>query len=340
MLYKTLDDVKSSAGFVAISNSSGSIDILREDLIAAEQEVRRKYLGAATFDLLELQYNSDAIVADTNMDKLLKHTRRYVSHIALQTGAPKLNVNFSKSGITSPKSQTSVPAREWMLQQLKLQLLNSACDHLDNLLRFLEENRAEFLTWDADNSVNTIQRRFFVQSLDEFEKYYALGGSHSTFKALWPIIDHLQERELRGILTDVFYENLITELKTDSVSGENNTLLTKFVKRWLVYKTVYRACELLPVRLTHNGLKTNQFIASYEANSQESKATLKEKEQLQVQMLKDCDELKEDLITYLNQNASAILYSDWFASDKYDDPSDDEDEDNDVNSELSGFYTM
>lgn len=340
MLYKTLDDVKKTAGFVAISHQDKDLGVLKEDLLAAENDVRTNYLGAGQFDSLDTQFNADAIVPDSVTEKLLNHTRRYVSLQALMTGAAKININYTKSGLTSTKSQTSVPAREWMLLQLKSSLLESACKHLDILLRFLEENRASFPLWTGDSSVSLIQRRFLVQSLPNFEKYYGLGGSFVTFKTLWPVIDHVQDRFLSKLLGQDFYDEIIAELNAGNLSALNTVLAEKFLKRLVVYKSIIRACEVLPVQVVHNGIVTNEFIASRETTTQQAKAELKAVELLKNQMIFDAQALIQDTIDYLNKTATDSIYATWFNSDLYDDPTDDDDEDFEINSEIKGFFSM
>lgn len=340
MLYKNLDDLKSSAGFVSFAHKSNSVDVIREDILAAEHDLRMNYLGIGLFDLLQSQFDLDVIVADSAMDKLLAHARRYVSAMALKTGAAKINVDYSKSGLTSAKTQTSVPAREWMLVQLQQSLLQSACTHLDVLLRFLEDNRASFPLWVGDSTVSTIQRRFFLQSLFEFEKYYGLGHSYVTYKTLWPLMDHVQDRYLRKLLGDDFYETILTQLNDGSLVPELVTLKKNYINRIVAYKTIIRACDTLPIKIESNGIVTNEFIANSEANTQTSKAEMSKIRVIKEELAFDVQELQQDLIHYLNKNASDTVYTDWFDSDKYDDPSDDDTEDNEINGEQSGFFTM
>lgn len=340
MLYKTLDDVKNSAGFVSISNKTNDLSILKEDLMAAEHDVRINYLGAAQFDLLDTSFNTDAILAGSDLEKLLHHTRRYCSMMALRSGAAKINVDFGKSGITSPKTQTSVPAREWMLVQLQNSLLQSACTHLDVLLRFLEEKRDVFTLWKNDTNVSLTQRRFFLQSLPAFQKYYGLANSYVTYKALWPIMEHVQERYLSKLLGQDFYDSLIAELNAANISANNNLLLDKYLNRLVAYKTIIRACEILPIRVDYNGIVTNEYIASNETTSQQVKAELNAIRIVKNQLQLDAAELQEDLIAYLNKTASASVFTEWFSSDLYDDPTDDAEEDNEINQENSGFFKM
>ncbi len=338
MLYKTLDDVKSSAGFIAISNNTAGLAMIKEDLLAFEQEVKLKYLGTVQFEALEILFETDAIVPDSIEEQLLFHTRRYISPRALSDGIAKVNVNFGKSGITSPKSQTAVPAREWMLDKLQRQLLDSACKQLDILLRFLDTNRLAFPYWNADASVNTVNRKFFLASLPDFEEKYSLGGSFITFMSLWPVMGHIHDMHLKKVLSAAFYNEIYTEWLIDTVSAENQTLLDDYIYRLLAYRTIERACSTVPLQVAHDGIVTSEFIASYESNTQRAKAEAQAVLSLKTNMKMDADQVMNDMICYLNENATAIVYPTWFASDLYKDPTDDENT-IDKNASQTGWYT-
>jgi len=317
MLYKTLEDVKDSAGFVAISNSSNNFKILKEDLKRVETEVRTKYLGIGQFDLLNTQFNADAIAGGSDTELLLGHVRRYVSYKALYTAAPKLNVNFEKSGISSQKSDNSVPAREWMLISLQKQLLEDACGFLDDLLAFLQEKKDVFTLW-RDGSTYTVNKSHFINSADDFNDYFSIGGSTVTFLSLLPVLTHVEERHIKKLLGTTFFDAIKAEIEAAVISAETQTLLDEYLKRISAYATINRACSTLPVRFQHNGILTNEYVAGFEKGMQKDR--LKEAELLQQRLEADIVELQTDLVDFLNATATDAIYISWFESSLYIDP--------------------
>lgn len=335
MLYKSIEDVKSSAGFVSISEKSGSLDIIKQDLEIAESEITRKYIGQALYDRLNTALQ-EGLTAGSDEETLIEYVRRYVTHKALRSGAAKININYSKSGIQSHMNDTQKPAREWMLTQLRDQLLEDACNHLDTLLYFLQTNTADYPEWTAADQYKS-NKSHLINDLVTFQKFYYLNDSYSTLYAMSAVMGYVEDVQLRRMLGSDFYSAIMAEIAAASVTSSTQALLDRYLYRICVFYTLIRTLQTMTVSFENNGIKINEYITNFESSHNKRQADIKERELLIKQLDKDvCDAIRE-MNTYLNANATEDIYPLWYTSSQYVDPNVEE-EPVIVNRTDSGFY--
>jgi hypothetical protein len=339
MLYTSINEIKNTAGFVSFGTKTTSIDLLREDILAAENELSSKYLGATTFDALQTAYDA-GIIASSFEDKLLAHVQRYVSHKALYSASSKINVQVTKQGIQSHMTDTEKPVREWMLTDLKNQLLNDACYHLDALLSFMEANKAEaFLADWRVSSFYLENKNLIINSLDTFELYYFLNRSYTTFLNLKSVQWFVATIMVKKCLGADFYNAITAEIKAAAVSSDTQTLLDEYIYPITAFYTVARALKVSTVSLENGGIKINEYISNLDSRANQRQADIKERELLAKQLSDDACALIEEMKVFLNANASETMYADWFNSSQYEDPNV-EVEENKRNREDSGFFAV
>lgn len=335
MLYKDINDVKDSAGFATLGSKNAKLDLIREDLIAAENELVRKYLGKTEYSNLQTAFDA-GLEAGSKYHNLLPYVRRYVTHKALRTAAAKLNVKYTGSGLQTHNSNDSKPAREWMLTQLKNQILESACAHLDALLAFLEENKGVYTDWAASDQYKS-NKGHIINSIDVFQKHYYINDSYSTLYALNTAQEYVEDVQIRRMIGSDFYDTIKGEIETNSISSSTKTLLEKHLYRICAFYTVIRSLQTMSVSIENNGIKINEYIANMELTSNQRAADIKEREILIKRLETDCCDLVDQMIAYLNETATDVIFPDWYGSSKYVDPNVESDpvERNNLD---SGFY--
>jgi len=333
MLYTTDNDIKESAGHASLG--TGAIKTLREDIEAIELDLVNTYLGQAEYDKLEAALPS--LEDGSKYHKLLKHVRRYVTAKSLWRGSSKINVQIDNSGISSSMSDTSKPVREWMLTDVKAQLLNDACEYLDMLLSFLENNKEVYTDW-AGSTQYKWNKELLINSLATFEKYYSLNGSHTTYRNLRATMMYVDDVQMQTLLGTAFYASIKNEIST-AVSAETNVILNNFIYRIASFYTIGRALKTMTVSLVNGGVKITEYLAQMESGHNARQAEYKERELLGKQLEEDACMLISDMRKYLNANASDTVYALWKDSDHYEDPNVAV-EKIQVNLKSSGFFGM
>lgn len=334
MLYTDIRDVKDSAGHIQMN---GRIDLLRDDIIAVENDLIQKYIGQALYD--QVHSSKENVVVGTAEYNLLMHLRRYISHKALYRGASKVNVQYTKAGISSEMSDTSKPVREWMLNDVKLQLLNDACEFLDILLKYLQDNSDSLSAWTSSAQYKK-NKLYVINDLGTFEKYYNLNQSYSTFYNLEGTISFVDDVIIRKLLGDAYYTALKAEIANANVSADNQVVLDRYLYRITAYSTVIRAAQTMGVLLLNGGIKVNEYTSTVESGKITRNAEYKEREVLIKRLDTDCLHLGDDLRLYLNTNASESKYAEWFSSDLYEAPVVEEDVEEEEEDTTLGFFSM
>lgn len=333
MLYNDIKDVKNSAGHARLGN--GKIDALREDILAVENELIRKYIGQAQYNAIK--DSMDNITEGSKEETLLMHVRRYVSAKALWRGSSKINVTISKAGISSDMSDSHKPVREWMLTDVKNQLLNDSCEYLDILLAYMHENKDDLEAWTASKQYAKT-RSNLINDLDTFEEYYSLNGSYSTFYNLKATMKHVEDLQISKVVGSAFFIDMKNKIVEGDLDNDFELLLTSYLYRLTVYHTVIRACKTMGVALVNGGVKINEYLQGMENSNVQRQADYKERELLMQELSRNAEDVKCDMYAYLNSAASDTVFPLWKASSLYVNP-DAEVVEVEVNKDESGFFS-
>ena len=130
-LFTTTEELKDF-----LPNTAG--DILEQVLQfvgIAEQQQIVKFIGQATFDDLNADYNADTMSAD--QENLLEQLRKPLAFFAMEYYIPHGQVLISPSGIRINNTDTMKTAFEWQIQQIKWAYHTQAFDMVDRLIKWL-----------------------------------------------------------------------------------------------------------------------------------------------------------------------------------------------------------
>ena len=212
MLLKTISELTTATGFVS---KDLYINAMYPDILFAENKLV-KYLSAAQMADLQTKYDNvvSAPLNDLTADLLAK-CQAFIGYMALCNFASKKNVSFENTGLQSLKTGNSVPVREWMLNDHKAQLIADAWECMDLLLQFLETNKATFTLW-ASSAEYTINKKFIINSLEQFEEHFSLNGSRLTLLALYPSMQFTEQQHIEAAIGKEYFEELKAKIAGDT----------------------------------------------------------------------------------------------------------------------------
>lgn len=331
MIIKTQDELKEAVGFPSLT---GSITSIKPDLLLAEEKLKN-FVSAAQFDLLQSQLDNAAIVPGSDQDVLLSKCRAVVGFLALHNFASKNNVSYEKSGIHSSKTGNTVPVREWMLNDMKGQVLEDAYTCIDYLLAFLESKKDIFTVWAASSSF-TINKSFIVNSLDKFQEHYSLTDSRYTFMLLRPAMRFVEDIHISEAIGMDYFHELKTKIKDGDVTSDDQLIIDSYLTPAVVYHTVARACDTMNLKLSGNGIKNMEYMSTGEQSKSEKAGSAQQIFNLKQTMRDNASLLLSKAVEYLNSKASDILYTTYFNSSAY--TSSTAEESGIVNTSDSGFF--
>lgn len=276
-------------------------------------------LGADLLHWLDAQYEAGTTVNDDSLaGQLLRRVQAPLARIGLSSCLDELQVTISHTGIQIMSTQTHKTAFAWQVASLKKTLCNKGYADMVVLLRWLEENRAaspELQAWAAGPSQNL--RRQLLTSADEFSRFENIGDSWLVFEALRPLLSRQELFVLEPQLGYDFLTELRDQVRTRTVTAENEELLAQFIRPALASSTLARAIPELGLRLTGDGIEL--MVSRIDTdNSKEADAGLDLLLQARGhESQRAADILLEKMRAFLNRSASATRYATYFATGPY-----------------------
>jgi len=309
-LIKTIDEVKNQCSIIELNMNILSL----ASYIGSAEKYIKECLGSALYTALGASYNGTIAVPYI---ALLPYVQKPLANIALYYWINGGQLQVNDKGVQIDHSGASKTAFQWQIDAWKADLEQDGFNGLDELLQFLQDNKATYTTWVADTNAFTINKAFFNPDAVSFHKILAIDNSHRTFKALSPYIQQAHDMELKAMLGDTFYDELKAALLADSLTADQK-LLVPNLKKMEVYYGMAKAVENLRFTVKNNGLRIFETLSTIENAHTSKEATALDANAFARRMTENGNTYSKILEKYLNKNANT--YPTWKASDNYTDP--------------------
>lgn len=295
MLFKTSDEIKKYLP----ANAAFEFFQVEQFINQAEQQFIIPVLGETTFTALNDAYSINSLTPD--QDKLLDKVRYPLANYTYLQYIPFAQVAITASGIHIEVNDQKKTAFEWQINQLRQQLAEAADNGIESLYIFLEKNKAIYTDW-AASAEKTILKECFINTAEEFNKYYNINSSRRLFRTIKGIMQQTEENILAVICKHLF-DAIKAEILAGTVSADNAALL-KFINPAVAFFTVARALIQLDVKLTPEGI---QAFSTSERMTQEVRtpAELQRIANLSHQLTADAEAKLQQLRDFLHQNISS-----------------------------------
>ena len=245
MLFSTPDEIKNflpqNAAFEMQQISSFITDT--EDTLIVDA------IGQAQYDLLHAAY-SNANISGA-LEKLLKKVRRPLANYAYYKYIPFAQLTFSASGIHIEVNEQKRSAFPEMIEKLEDACIEGANTGIENLLKWMEANKADYAAW-TGSTAYTVFKECFINTATEFSDHFNIGNSRRTFLALKGTMKKVEEFSIKPILCSTLFDAIKVEIKSGTVSPSNTALLN-FIKPAVALLTGARALTMPNIEFTSDG---------------------------------------------------------------------------------------
>jgi len=298
-LVKTIDDLKSHIAIDFVSDF-GVIEFAVED---REAELKTKYIGAELWaNLVKVYagtYSNSSSSATAHYEKVLWYCQRIICNYSFLDYIPEGQLHISENGIRIGSTENLKQAFDWQIRQLGEKYHSTAVRNLESLLEYLNENIDVFSDW-TSSPAYVANKKYFINSATEFNDFSVTKLNHTSFLDLIPLISYVGDFYLRSILGDEFFEELQERIKDgEDVDGSmsGSTSLSIMASN---YDKLFYLCK--GVVVNYVGVEASE-MEEYNFNSEkcEQKAS----------------HFTQRLVEFLNNNASATLFTKYFESSKY-----------------------
>ena len=295
----------------------------------AERDFLKPLLGAAEYDTLvtasaSLPYSGNALA-------LYNELKAPLAQMAAYFATYDLDVNITSRGFVVRKTEEEAPASQTRVENFRQSQLRKAMSGFDALLEWLEDNKATYTDWSAGEGYTELKQGF-VNTTAEFQDKVDIGNSRYLFMRLRPYRRRVEDKELKTTLGTALYNEIKAEIVADSISSDNQTLLP-MIHDAVANRAMARGIVMLNLQPTEIGYLM-QGIQHSQTMKMPKQGKNEHIDSLVKQMNADADQAFQDLVKYLNANATSSTYANFFTSDQYVAPDDDEDDDFDRNTDA------
>jgi len=311
MFVKTNNDIQQ---FLPVTDAFNLEDIKPFLLNNAEPDFLIPALSQTQFDALQTRFDNNQVQLTDKEKKLISLINQASLNYALELFLDWAQVNISQDGIHIIVNDTRKTAFQWQIQQVQKQCNQAAYRGLERMLIYLETEKTVFTGWAASSSY-TIFKQCFINTAEEFSKFVNISGSRRTFLSIKPIMQRVEERKVKDTLVSTLYDEIKTQINTDTVSANNKELL-KFIQPAVANLTMADAVNELSLEITDMGIvvsSTSEIIS----NNVKTPVDADRLSSLENKFRKNGEAELQLLDQYLQKNASATVYPLFFSSSRY-----------------------
>lgn len=271
--------------------------------------------------------------SSTCLASLLPYAQDVVAGLSMFEGFGLIEISVGAHGITQNSTDSEKqPIYSSQRVNAKRDLLRQGMNDAEEMLLFLEENKSSecFSGW-AESEERTDMVGHILPTAQMFTQYWSnMGNKRLTYMALRSRMIDVEEQVVRPLLGETLYAQLMGQLKAE-VSTTNAKLLTYL--RPMVAK--FTAARGMPELVLHvEAFGVFHYLTEKNERSTEvlSPADDKRMELVKTELIREAEGLRQDLINYLNENATA--YPLFSASKAYIAPEEDTISDSDSGTEF------
>lgn len=270
MLFKTTLKL---AEYAEINNAV-DFTAAKATIVLAEESHLIPILGKTVYDALNENYT---VATDENTlsipDKnLLERCRKVIGPYFAYYYAPKAEVKLSDAGLRREETNTSKTAFQYQGKNFREACLNEAEIQSENLIAFLEENKADYPDWLSSDEFAKY-RYLFIKTGKEFKDIVTTASPYRNYYVMRFKMEDVEELIIRKEIGDELFVDLKTKAKVDtpSFTDKEKTLLF-YIKKAIAYYTISFAIPFIVVRIDQNGLSVITEAARTSSDEYSSRA--------------------------------------------------------------------
>lgn len=318
-LIKTIEEV---VRYVSL-NTNNDFDKVLPDIEDVEQNIIIPTIGEDFYNEIETAYQDDNLTPE--QVKVKNQLQNCVSNFAIAENIDITQVQISDGGIVRREDTSTKTAYRYQKDEVKQYLLRKAWGCIDNLLKFLEENKDDYPTW-RDSPEATINKELIINDAVVFSEHYFIEQSRLLYNSLRSIIKITEELDLEEVIGEDLLTEIKDEIRDSSVSADNQLLLDKFIYSTLTHLVVFKALNDRVAVLTEKGVLMFEKKAVLDSSRTETTPNDMAMDAKKFYAQNIGNRYMEKLRCYLNENASDLKYATYFDSDKYEEPNPTEEE--------------
>lgn len=224
---------------------------------------------------------------------------------------------LSSGGQREHTAEDGAGARLWVSNLQRDTWYDTGMTEIDNLLAFLEANQDTYTDW-LNSAGYSELRECLLQTTAQMNQVVHINHSRRFFTLMKPSIRHAEEMLVKKYIGADTYDDLIDKIKDDNLAASESALIG------LLRKAIAHLCvsySSLPIELGTDGA----WVLSSTENASVKTKAMPEAIYTQKNHHKTFGmQYLNEAVDFLNKNAGALLFTDYYNSDLYQDPTADD----------------
>jgi len=201
---------------------------------AAERKYILPILGRELYDDLQTLYTdsgnwSGSDEDEIKSDELLRLIRLSEINLAYYLGFDLLNARISDLGFQRAESESFKGLYKYQEENVRNYFKDTGFNGIDDILQYLEDYIEYFPEWE-ESEAYTLRRSAIIKDTVTFDSICRISGSRLVFLRLQPFIQQIMDIDIRSLLGETIYQDLISELAEDDPSAEYTALAHEIQK--------------------------------------------------------------------------------------------------------------
>ena len=176
----------------------------------------------------ESQYNALVTAVDetptSEETALLPYVQRPLALLTMYEYSNIGGIQIQESGFHRIETEHEKTAFKYQENNYKSYMLETGYEAIEDMLKFLEANEADYPLWQASTSYNR-NKTLFVNYASEFRDLYAQYISRYTFEMIRPLIEDVERFAFIPLLGETEFNNLKTAILGKSLSAVQQSLV-------------------------------------------------------------------------------------------------------------------
>lgn len=217
-----IKDLTTLQKYVKVS-SAFKVDSFKPFIVDAQIKYLSPHLGDTLLEALDTWYNAATPQTNAAYTALLPYVQAAVAKFTLAVGAPSNDTVLTESGFAVIMNQNLAPASTARVQSFVDSMLNLGWNEVEQMLRFLEKNKANYSSWTSSSAYTEFTGSFITTAV-EFDKIIRIDQSRLKFMQLKPIMDDVELLRIEPVISKAMADDIKAKVITGILGTYSNIL--------------------------------------------------------------------------------------------------------------------
>lgn len=252
-IYDSIADFKNYVGGGAnLSISTASIEpIMRQ---AAQQHLV-PWLGEAFWK----EITDDFPDPSAPYDDLLPYVQRALGFLTLHEYSKIAGIQLGENGMYRTENEMYKTPYKYQENSYRDYMLHNGYEALEELIKYLITNEADFATWTASSEYTERINTRFINHASEFRSVYSSYISRYTFEVMRPVMEDIEMAAIVPAMGQEQYDDLKAAILASTLNASQQ-ILVRHIQKAIASFTVREAVHRLMVKLEGNNITVNERL--------------------------------------------------------------------------------